>query len=488
MTRTFSSAQKGIAGLFFVLTLSLGCVALPQKTLALGVGATLSFETNPALLGGVAATALATADEALLSKVLNGLAWAVAKAAIQSMTKSVVNWINGGFNGSPAFEQDLNRSLRRVGDTFAQSFLTQLGKEAAVHSPFIDDLVTNVGTTYYLYSGRDALKERLRYTLNQAAADDKAFLKGDFNQGGWDSWYEAFSNPANNPYGAQMIASQELAKGISASVEQRVQELSWGSGFLSWRGDCIKDKDGSDAVALAEIDDCQGYSVQTPGSVIEQTLIPNLNSPLHQLELADSINEIVGALAQQLVSQVIGGTGLRGVSQPSQGGGSSYLSRATDPSQYTSSAASSLSTGFVTSLSTSLKQVQQYRSNWVTLQDAANAAKNSCSSDSAKLADPIQTTLDAASVALPKADAAIAKLTELITRANTIASATSVDPADLSSLTADYQNYSTSSAYPTATEITLAATQSQESAAADTETLITTLTKLALPNCGLGVR
>ncbi len=487
-----SLSKRTVSALLIGLLLvpsAFGVVSVPRAHAQIA-----TVEVNPAVLGALTAMAASSAVSATsevsqltISNILNGIAWAVAKAAIQSMTKSIVVWINSGFNGSPAFEQNLNASLRKLGDTYAQSFLTQLAKDPAIHSPFMDDLVTNVGTAYYLYTGRDALKEQLRYTLNKSAADDKAFLKGDFSQGGWDSYFAAFSNPANNPYGAQMLASRALADRISTGVNQRVEELSWGSGFLSWRGDCVKDTDGTDAVALAEIDSCQSYSIQTPGSVTENMLVNVLGSPVRQLELADSINEIVGALAQQLVAQVIGGTGLRNVSEPSQGGGSSYLSRATDASQYTSNT-SSLSTGFISTLTTTLKQVQQYRTNWITLQTAANAAKTSCASNSQKLADPIQTTLDAATTAIGKADAAIAALNLLIARANTLTSSASADAATLSGITADYQNYTTSSEYPTAAEISNASIQVTESSASSNESLITTLNKLALPNCGSQVR
>lgn len=477
--RFFSRAKVTLAGLLIVAIVA-PAAAFPRPAHAIfGVG---DIVIDPSNLVQNTLSAFEAIDGTLLDRVLDPLAWMVAKVAIQSMTKSVVNWINGGFQGSPAFEQDLNKSLRLLGDGIAQEFVTQLRNDERLHSPFIDDLVTNVGTAYYLYSGRDQTRARLQYTLDKAAADDKAFLKGDFNQGGWDGWFAAFSQPGNNPYGAQMEAAKILANNISGAANQRVEELSWGSGFLSWRGDCIKDSDGSDAVALAEIDKCQQYSVQTPGSVIEQTLIPNLNSPLHQLELADSFNEIVGALARQLVSKVLGGGGLRGVSQPSQGGGSSALTQATDASEYSSAVSGSISSGFVTNISTTLKQVQEFRADWVSLQAAANAAKEMCANDSATLADPIGTTLATAATNIARADAAIEKLTQLSTKAAALSSGGS-NTAGLVELSTDYQTYTASGQNPSAEEIANAAANTLDTGTKSPSSLITTLTKLAQPGC-----
>lgn len=144
-----------------------------------------------ALLTGINASSAITAGAEVthlgIKQVLDGLAWTVAKLAIQTMTKSIVNWINGGFEGSPAFETDLSNSLRQLGDGVAQQFLVELANNQKIQSPFVENLVTKVGAGYYLYSGREGIASRLRYTLDQSATDDKAFLAGDFNQGGWNA-------------------------------------------------------------------------------------------------------------------------------------------------------------------------------------------------------------------------------------------------------------------------------------------------------------
>ena len=42
---------------------------------------------------------------------LDGIAWSLVKNVAQQMTSSIINWINSGFQGSPAFLTNLDRFL-----------------------------------------------------------------------------------------------------------------------------------------------------------------------------------------------------------------------------------------------------------------------------------------------------------------------------------------------------------------------------------------
>ena len=52
-------------------------------------------------------------------QVVDAIAWTVAKTAVQSLTQSIVNWINSGFEGSPAFVTDLENNLGNLSDAVA---------------------------------------------------------------------------------------------------------------------------------------------------------------------------------------------------------------------------------------------------------------------------------------------------------------------------------------------------------------------------------
>ncbi|MGB4076481.1 MAG: hypothetical protein WBK28_02135, partial [Minisyncoccia bacterium] len=72
----------------------------------------------------------------ILAFVLNSLAWAIAKAAVRSMTQSIVTWINSGFEGSPAFATDLRRNLRQVADAHVGLLVQELRSSISINSPY----------------------------------------------------------------------------------------------------------------------------------------------------------------------------------------------------------------------------------------------------------------------------------------------------------------------------------------------------------------
>ena len=119
------------------------------------------------------------------------------------------------------------------------------------------------------------------------------FVAGDFSQGGWVGWFDLVIT--NNPYRNFLVASSELDARIAAARAREVKLLEFGDGFLSFE-QCITDQFGK-----------QRCSIVTPGKVIQEQLDHTLGTNLRQLELADEINEIIGALITQLVNKVFTG-------------------------------------------------------------------------------------------------------------------------------------------------------------------------------------
>ena len=438
-----TGARLLAASLIFALTLP--AVLVPISAHAVGATATIEVP-GPSLFKQIitaaatvatkvssGATAASTGISAgkdtkdtIEDYIIKPLALALGRAAIQSITTSTVNWINGGFQGSPAFATDLSKNLRQLGDGVAQQFLLELTTNAKIDSPYIDTL-TNVGAAYYLYSGRGALAARLQDTLGQSSRDAAAFRAGNFNEGGWGAFMSQVTNDANNPIGARMIASQALAERLSSAAERRVQELAWGSGFLSWKGDCIEADismaqqaalglDATQAAMppanLSDAEGCTNHETITPGSFIENKLNVASDSPLRQLELAQSIDQIVGALAQQLISKALGGSGgLRGVSNPTSGGGASATS------QGGTSATGGLvspQTGLATSIQTSINQVSTWKTDSQSILTAAQLAQGACANNPTALANPVGTAISASNSAIARAADLITSLSQML--------------------------------------------------------------------------
>lgn len=224
----------------------------------------------------------------------DGIAYTIANTMISKMTDSIVNWINSGFNGSPSFVGDPGQFFLDTGDRIAGQFIHQLELDDFLCSPF-KGIKIAIAINYSKRFEED-IKCKLSDVINNVENYGK-FVNGDFGgQGGWDTWFSITQNQQNNPYGTYVKSKIELDSRIANALGIEQSKLNWGSGFLSSQ-DCLE----SDVTTHA----CIKYGpVKTPGSIIENQLNVALGSGQHRLEAADEINEIIGALLNQLVQTV----------------------------------------------------------------------------------------------------------------------------------------------------------------------------------------
>ena len=235
--------------------------------------------------------------------LLDGIVVLIREVMIAAVTRSIVNWINSGFNGNPAFVDDLGGFLLGVGDEAAGEFLRASGL-GFVCEPFRANIQFSLSVRYFS-------EERDVCTLTDIINNIDGFFN-DFNQGGWSGWFSLTTQKTNNPYGGFLDASSKLSARIVNAKGEQIKLLDFGEGFLSFE-EC----ESVDDEGLGQEDVCH---IATPGSVINEQLNFQLGSGQRQLELADEIDEIIGALFSQLVQQVLTGSGgLRATTQSRSG-------------------------------------------------------------------------------------------------------------------------------------------------------------------------
>ncbi len=443
---------------------------IPKADLVIEVGPSL-FTEKATLVESIISAVNSAADHTL-EYVLNGLAWDVANLAIESMTQSVVNWINSGFQGSPAFVTDLNRNLRGVADAVASRFFEELANQEIATTPFQDRVLDGIRLAYYLRTSPESFYTRNPYTLGEVSPDSRAFLQGDFSQGGFNAFYSAFMNPSNNPYGAQILANQALEDAVAGATGNRLEELSWNSGFLSWRGECISRGEGVD---LSGKEECLDYEVRTPGSVIVSQLNEHLASGINRTMLADEFNEIVAALLNQLAINVIGGGsggGLSGLSRPSSGGGGNYF-QSTGGSGNTTNVGST----FQQTVNSQREQLARFQASWERIRSAAEAARDRCG---AEAGDPsAQEVLDRASNALVRAASGLTAIDELLADITAALAAGGNQSVALLEITNRYNTLMSSSTLPSANEVAEAQTESQDTGDAEPGSLYSQMVRLS---------
>lgn len=236
------------AGLVFslVVSSSLFFVA-PSATHAAGVG-TIACGTSlfgsdaGALSSKVPVSSQTDSNTAAMKNVQctwNGIAWQLAKTALHSLTGSVVNWINSGFNGSPSFLTNPGGYFTDLADQATGEFISDTGVLSALCSPFNIDvrlaLALNQSNGYggrYTCTLSSIINNVQNSTVNGMSIN--GFMNGDFSQGGWPAFI-AIGEPSNNEAGVYLQAQSDLAERISGKQASVDKQLTQGNGFLSWQ-------------------------------------------------------------------------------------------------------------------------------------------------------------------------------------------------------------------------------------------------------------
>jgi hypothetical protein len=294
------------------------------------------------------------------------LAYDAAGLLLQTLTTSVVDWINTGFEGSPSFLTNPQAFFTDVADQVTGAFIGNTGVLSQLCSPFSIDIrlslalgglnvrpdkryactlssvINNAANSTVNVHGKATLNgqvvESFDASGNAYGYSVDGFTNGDFSQGGWPAFIAMTTEPQNNIYGAYMVAQSDLAAQIAKRQNDIHVDLALGSGFLSSK----KCKD----VPIDEYNSSGGEitsnskgetvyrncTVSTPGSVISDRLSKSLDIPMERLNMADSINKIVSALFSQLVTQVLQ-KGLASASNPGQGNTAGIVTQLRQQSQ-----------------------------------------------------------------------------------------------------------------------------------------------------------
>ena len=177
----------------------------------------------------MAGTQVPTVDwsTAIKENIGDCLIWAFKAALIETLSMGTINYVQTGFDGNPAFVQNIGDYLREIGNGVAGSYIEDT--VPFLCSPFqlqIKLALTNV------YRQSQGLGYNPSCTLSDAVENIQGYLDGDFASGGWNGWYEFTSNPYNNPLGALMEGSQQLGLRVSSQQGTAQVKLNLGSGFF----------------------------------------------------------------------------------------------------------------------------------------------------------------------------------------------------------------------------------------------------------------
>lgn len=337
--KTLHLITEKILLLTFTLCFAFVCVYVPHsgnKLNRVEAGAATGGSTevtqilnNVELLGVNAATtasvslesvtSVMTGNSFMLDNVLDGIAWSLAKSVLSQMTSSMVNWINSGFQGSPAFITDFKGFVTKVADEQFGQYLEELGGPFSfICAPFKLDVRLALSVTYeYQRTNGQNPGKSTACTISGAVENIDKFIEGSVKfveNGGWGSFFKITQNPsALTPIGNILSAQAELDARIVNARGEELKLLDYGSGFLSSK---ICEAVGGTGAGR------KNCTITTPGKVINEALTFQTSAGPRSLIEADEINEIVSALFAQITQQAI--TGAAGLLGLSAGSGYAY--------------------------------------------------------------------------------------------------------------------------------------------------------------------
>lgn len=207
----------------------------------------------------------------------------LSRAVVHALVSSIIDWINRGFEGGPTFVTDPEGFFGNIAD---QEIGRMIDGSALgfVCDPF------RLQIQFSFLAQRNRTVAPSRCSITSIVQNFQGFVNGDFSQGGWQGWISMTSQPQNNPFGSQLMAEEIVAMKVTNRQNTAKVSLDWGSGFKS-----LLASDGT---------------IKTPGNLINDQLKEATNNELEYLNLAREFDDIVVALANLGISQIMGG-GLR---------------------------------------------------------------------------------------------------------------------------------------------------------------------------------
>lgn len=291
-----------------------------------------------------------------IKECLDAIGYALAKTLLAQMTDSIINWINGGFDGNPFY----------IGDT--GSFFKNVIRDELQLA--LDDL-KNTGTIYFdilrqeaIYRARSTLRDQIGFTLDsdivnavcgyaqyenyefcsqQLTPEGRSELARAFTRGyipfQWSTWDSLTQNCGNNIFCANTSALNYQLAQRQERLQQLNNDLNRSGGFLNqevcadpgferrlseWEAEAasytippdddfvgppeppesaLADQIASGAFRARPV--CAEKIIKTPGRTIADKLTSNLGTTERQLELADELNESIAAIFDALISKLI---------------------------------------------------------------------------------------------------------------------------------------------------------------------------------------
>ncbi len=232
--------------------------------------------------------------------------WVLAKALLHQVTQSVVRWISTGFQGNPLFVTDLKRFAYNTVNEAVGIFMDEY------LDPDVYDLLCGPWKNPVFFAllsiqaQSDKYKPECTLDVLINNAQGMANFMNSFLNGGWKAFTGLVARPENNAYGAYLVAMSKMEEAQGKAAARAETEANMNNGFLGMKICLSRTASGL----------CEDWQIESPGSWVEDELAWNTTSEIRSLEIADEIDEVLGALAGVIMKWAIQGIAGSGTGPP----------------------------------------------------------------------------------------------------------------------------------------------------------------------------
>jgi len=262
-------------------------------------------------------------SQLLKEYVLDPLFWSMANVVIDQFGDAIVNWIQNGFEGSPMFLSDpegffsdtANQASGAIIDKLNIEWLCDpLGKlriDLDFFLPGTDRAkyrctFNDIAATFESLAGREDISDWININVNVRKRNIVRAYGSDYRNGGFLMWLFT-AQKKNNDLGRTIQTANDAYTAARISVGSEKFGLTLNSGFFGVRKCVDYESVPLEEGGLRTTSKCLKYIDTTPGQLVQDQLNQAVGGDLKRLQIADEVDEIIGALASTMVGWMLTG-------------------------------------------------------------------------------------------------------------------------------------------------------------------------------------
>lgn len=239
---------------------------------------------------------------------LDGVMWALKQMIIIEVTQMMMDFINNGFQGGPAYIEDPGLHYYNISNELTDTYLKRL---VLMREDFTDP---GSLAEYILERTEENLRaEEYEELGSRLVAQDENQFPGGY--AAYEQFVEDPSTcPTGNPYDCMLVmldeendlfnvhvqAREQLNKQRTEGLETNYQQVSSSDEFHTFKR-CAEE------IARGGVSFCESYITTLPGKVIVDQLQYYLQSQMNELHQADEIDELIAGVLFDLATGWMGG-------------------------------------------------------------------------------------------------------------------------------------------------------------------------------------